>query len=291
MKSLRNEPEITVADAEGVAGQMALSRQHPEIQRMQTYFRMQLVAGWHIPPGASVLEIGCGQGDMTAALAHAVGSAGHVLAVDIAPPGYGGPLTVGQSADYLKSMPLGERIDFRLQCNLLDPSISFPADRFDYVVLAHCSWYFASLDEFRRILLRIHPWAKHLCYAEWEMAPNTLDQVAHLLAVLIQGEVAAFQEHSTGNVRTPFSRTRCKQLLRETGWHVTEESRVDSTQLMDAEWEIANCLGSSLSETALSAMPSNLLELLSSQKDTLRTLAGSGKNRSLSSILFAAERY
>lgn len=40
-------------------------------------------------PGESVLEIGCGQGDCTIVLAHAVGPTGSVVAVDPAPSGYG----------------------------------------------------------------------------------------------------------------------------------------------------------------------------------------------------------
>jgi predicted methyltransferase len=51
--------------------------------------RVQLVRSWGIHPGESVLEIGCGQGDTTIALAVAVGAEGRVVAVDPASPDYG----------------------------------------------------------------------------------------------------------------------------------------------------------------------------------------------------------
>ena len=88
---------IPVRDLENIARHTAWSAEHLDVQRVQTQFRMQLAEGWQIPQGAKVLEIGCGQGDMTAALANAVGTQGHVTAVDIASPEYGAPVTLGQS--------------------------------------------------------------------------------------------------------------------------------------------------------------------------------------------------
>jgi len=280
---------ISAEEAEGVARQMASSTRSPDVQAAQTHLRMQLVEGWQISHGAKVLEIGCGQGDMTAVLAHAVGSGGHVTAVDIASPQYGAPVSLGESAAHLSRTPLGQRIEFHFECDLMDPSLRFSANRFDYVVLAHCSWYFESLDQLRRVLLRVRPWARRLCYSEWELAPRALDQVAHMLSVLIQGQVEACKAASESNVRTPFSRTRLKQLLQETGWRVSAEAVLDSTLLADADWEIANCLRSSLPEAEAMNLPLKLLELLGSQVDTLRLVAGRGKNRSLDSCSIVAE--
>jgi ubiquinone/menaquinone biosynthesis C-methylase UbiE len=281
---------ITIEDAEGIARQMAVSPQYLDVQVRQTHFRMQLVEGWQIPQGAKVLEIGCGQGDMTAVLADAVGSRGHVAAVDIASPDYGGPVSLGESAEHLKRTALGPRIEFYFQYDVLDPATAFDANAFDYVVLTHCSWYFDSLDQLRRLLRRVRSWASHLCFSEWDKEPHTLNQVAHLLSVLIQGQVEAYKSDSAGNVRTPFSRTRLMQLLSETGWSVSTESVVDSTQLKDADWEIDHCLRSSLREAEALNLPLKFVELLGSQVDTLRLMAGRGKNRSLSSYSIVARR-
>ena len=40
--------------------------------------RLQLVSFFGIIPGSRILELGCGQGDTTIALAHAVGPTGHI---------------------------------------------------------------------------------------------------------------------------------------------------------------------------------------------------------------------
>lgn len=276
--------------AEAIARQMALGTEYSGEQVAQTLCRLQLVEGWQIPQGAKVLEVGCGQGDMTAVLAHAVGSSGHVTAVDSAPPQYGAPVSLGQSAEHLKGTPLGPRITFYFQYDLLDPANTFTENSFDYVVLAHCSWYFRSLDQLRQVLLHVHSWASHLCYSEWDMEPHTLDQVAHLLSILIQGQVEAYKIHSESNVRTPFSKARLKQLLQATGWSVSAESVLDTTQLKDADWEIDNCLRDSISEAHTLHLPVKLLELLDSQADTLRRMAERGKNRSLSSYSILAQR-
>lgn len=51
--------------------------------------RQQVAGAWGIPPGASVLEIGPGQGDFTVVLADIVGPTGRVVAVDNAPLEWG----------------------------------------------------------------------------------------------------------------------------------------------------------------------------------------------------------
>lgn len=59
------------------------------VQLRQTEHRISLVSKWNIPEGATILEIGCGQGDCTVVLAEAVGPNGHVTAIDPAPLTYG----------------------------------------------------------------------------------------------------------------------------------------------------------------------------------------------------------
>lgn len=51
--------------------------------------RLALLSFWSIKPGSRVLELGCGQGECTVALADAVGSEGFVDAVDPGSPDYG----------------------------------------------------------------------------------------------------------------------------------------------------------------------------------------------------------
>jgi SAM-dependent methyltransferase len=276
--------------AEQIAGLMAVSAQSSAIQITQTEYRLQLVERWQIPQGARVLEVGCGQGDMTAVLAHAVGERGHVTAVDIADPDYGAPVTVGASAQHLLATPLGQRIDFHFNYDVLDPANTFAPDTFDYVVLAHCSWYFASLDQLGAVLQRVRPWAKQLCFAEWDMQPQSLEQTAHLLAILIQGQIEAFKANSEANIRSPFSRQRFKALLGETGWNVASDSSMDTARLQDADWEIGWCLQSSLTEVETMDVPPKFKELLHSQVDVLRLSAQPRGNRPLPAYALTADR-
>lgn len=197
------------AKVPSLAAGMAAAEHSPDVQLSQTRHRAALVAGWRIPPGSTVLELGCGQGDMTAVLAEAVGPEGRVVAVDVAEPSYGAPVTLGESAARLTAGPLGPRIDFRFGTDVLDPSVGFPEGAFDHVVLAHCSWYFASLGQLRDTLVRVRPWARRLWFTEWDMTPASDGQLAHLLAVLIQGQIEAGARAARATSARPSPVRRC----------------------------------------------------------------------------------
>ncbi|MCC6791483.1 MAG: class I SAM-dependent methyltransferase [Thermomicrobiales bacterium] len=258
-------------------------------QRAQTRYRMALAKQWRIPPGARVLEIACGQGDMTAVLANAVGPDGHVTAIDIAEPSYGAPISLADSAAHLLAGPLGPRLAFRFQTDLLDPAVDFPADAFDLAVLAHGAWYFQDMETLARVLRRIRPWATRLCFAEWDLAPDALSQVPHLLAVVIQGQIELHKTGSESNVRTPFSRARFLELLAAAGWRAIEEAPGDTSELADAEWEIAQCLRGALPEAEAMDLPAKTRAFLASQGDLLRELAANPVSP-LPSYVLTAER-
>ncbi|MFJ3325658.1 class I SAM-dependent methyltransferase [Streptomyces griseus] len=260
---------------------MAAADHDPGVQLSQTRHRAALVAGWDITPGSTVLELGCGQGDMTAVLAEAVGPTGRVVATDVAEPSYGTPVTLGESAARLSAGPLGPRIDFRFTTDVLDASVAFPEDAFDHVVLAHCSWYFASLGQLRDTLARVRPWARRLCFAEWDLTPASDDQLAHLLAVLVQGQIEAAGSHGQGNVRTPFSRETLLRLLPEAGWTADGCRPVDTGDLQDGDWEVAACRDLTASRERMAALPEPLRQLVLSQADVLRAVAEPRGNRAL----------
>ncbi|MEV7360177.1 class I SAM-dependent methyltransferase [Kitasatospora sp. NPDC091276] len=262
-----------IATAPSIAAAMAAADVSPDIQLTQTRYRAALVSSWGIPAGASVLEVGCGQGDMTAVLAEAVGPQGRVVAVDIADPSYGAPVTLGQSAEHLKATPLGSRIDFRFGLDVLDEAVTFPDSGFDYAVLAHCSWYFASLDQLRETLARVRRWARNLCFAEWDLAPCSADQLPHLLAVLIQGQVMASGSRGEGNVRTPFSHASLLRVLAATGWDPVPGQSVDTTALQDGDWEVDACTALLDNVDRMAELPRTVLDLVLSQADVLRSLA------------------
>ena len=256
-----------------IAAAMAAAEGSPDVQLAQTRYRAALVTGLGIPAGASVLEVGCGQGDMTAVLAEAVGPEGRVVAVDIADPSYGAPVTLGQSAERLLATELGPRIEFRFNVDVLDEAVDFPEDGFDCVVLAHCSWYFASLEQLERTLARVRRWARTLCFTEWDLTPVDRGQLPHLLAVLIQGQIEASGSRGNGNVRAPFSREGLLRLLPAAGWEPTATRTEDTAGLQDADWEVGACSALLQDAERMAALPLPMRELVLSQADVLRSLA------------------
>ncbi|MFD9573466.1 class I SAM-dependent methyltransferase [Streptomyces sp. NPDC059982] len=282
-----DETEL-MAKAPSIAADMAAAGVSPEIQLTQTRYRTALVSSWGIPAGASVLEVGCGQGDMTAALAEAVGPQGRVVAVDIADPSYGAPITLGQSAKHLKATPLGSRIDFRFGLDVLDEAVTFPDNGFDYAVLAHCAWYFESLDQLGATLTRLRRWARNLCCAEWDLAPRSVEQLPHLLAVLIQGQIEAGGSRGEGNVRTPFSRESLLRILPAAGWNPVPGQAVDTTALQDGDWEVDACMTLLDDANRMAELPQTVRDLVLSQADVLRPLAKRHGNMPLSAYSLIA---
>ncbi|MFJ9948730.1 methyltransferase domain-containing protein [Kitasatospora sp. NPDC091207] len=260
---------------------MAAADHSPDAQLIQTRHRASVASSWDIRPGSTVLELGCGQGDMTAVLAGAVGPEGRVVAVDVADPTYGAPVTLGASAARLAASPLGPRIEFHLGTDVRDPSVDFSSDAFDHIVLAHCAWYFASLGQLRDTLARVRPWARRLWFAEWDLTPSSGDQLAHLLSVLIQGQIEAAGSHGEGNVRTPFSREALLRLLPETGWTADGNGPVDTDGLQDADWEITACLDLITGGERLATLSEPVRQLVLSQTDALRAVAAPHGNRPL----------
>ncbi|MGY2686102.1 class I SAM-dependent methyltransferase [Pseudomonas tolaasii] len=236
-------------------------------QRIQSQFRAALVNSWDIAPGARVLEIGCGQGDMTAVLAQHVGPFGHVTAVDPARADYGAPLTVGQATARIRASHLGERIDFHLGCDLLDePSLG----TFDYVVFAHCSWYFHSAERLARTLAAAMRYAPVLCFSEWDNQPRHLEQMGHLLAVQILEQVAYIDRELAGNVQTPLARATVKALIKQAGWTLNREKTLADKKMQDGSWEVEHALSIKAASIGKD-MPAALRAALASQIELLRT--------------------
>jgi hypothetical protein len=162
---------------------------------------------------------------------------------------------------------MGSRVEFRLLFDALEHS--FENDAFDVIVLAHCTWYFSDPTVLRRILSHVRPWSRKLCLSEWDLQPQTIEQLGHLLAVLIQGQTEAYKLESHANVRSPYSREYLRTVLSETGWDVASDRLVDTSELADARWEIAMCLQNSEREAA-ELMPARLQFLQRSLIDVLR---------------------
>ncbi|KAI0503091.1 SAM-dependent methyltransferase [Xylaria bambusicola] len=220
---------------------------HPEIEEAQVSHRIRLVNAWAIPPGARVLELGCGQGTATAVLAEAVGETGHVDAVDPAAPDYGAPFTLAQAQAHLSASPVGNRISWHQaspQDFLRQPASN--TDRngvWDVAVLAHCIWYFASERELGDILTALRGRVKTLCIAEYALHATEKSALPHVLAVLARGALESCKEDSTENVRSLLSPVAIKEVASRCGWECAKESTlVPELGLLDGSWEVGSVM-------------------------------------------------
>ncbi|ORY90896.1 hypothetical protein BCR35DRAFT_317020 [Leucosporidium creatinivorum] len=191
-----------------------------------------------------VFEVGCGQGDATAVLAAAVGEGGSVTGCDPASLDYGSPWTLGQAQDYLKKSEVGDRITW-LQADPVDYLESHPEVMFDYGVLIHSLYYFASPTQLIRTLKTLAAHSRHgILLAEWALTSSTPSSLSHLLAVLTQSSLEAkspLDKGEASNVRTVLSPARIKELL-TTGdepRRLVKEGRVTPGEaLQDGGWEV-----------------------------------------------------
>lgn len=268
---------------------MAISSGDSSIQKVQTEHRLNLAKFWDIKKGDRVLEIGCGQGDTTAVLAYLVGEKGFVQGIDIASPDYGSPATLGQAAEVLTKSKLGNQIKINFEVDVLSPTIDFPYNSFDIIVLSHCSWYFKTFEQLYDVLKKIKKWGKKLCFAEWDARINRSEQLPHFLAVLIQAQYECFKENSLSNVRTLFTANDLKDLAERAGWNIIKEQSILSNALQDGEWEVANTLrGYQLDLENLDTMPLKLKSLIQSEVTILKEVIKTSEIKPMATYAFIA---
>ncbi|WP_342572858.1 class I SAM-dependent methyltransferase [Paenibacillus sp. FSL R5-0749] len=260
------------------------------IQSIQTEHRMKLGHFWGIQKGNRVLEIGCGQGDTTAVLAHLVGEHGYVHGVDIAPEDYGTPLTVGEAAAKLRRSPLGDRIRMDYEFDILSDQVKFAENEFDVIVLSHCSWYLKSFDELARILSKVRTWGHQLCFAEWDARVTDVSQLSHWLSVLIQSQVECYKENSFSNVRTLFTPEDIQELVTASGWMMKEEISIHSSELQDGRWETEMTLTEAPEELKRLPIPDKVKTLLLSELKLLRTHHALGPGSPLGTYAIIANK-
>lgn len=266
---------------------MATSDKMYEIQRIQTEHRVRLAEFWGIKDGNRILEIGCGQGDTTAVLAYFVGENGFVNGIDIAPENYGGPITVGESANYLEKSKLGKQIKIDFKTNVLSDKIDFPEKCFDIVVLSHCSWYLRSFDELEQILKKARRWGRRLSFAEWDTRISSIEQYPHYLAALIQAQYECFKPDSLSNIRTIFTPMDMKRIAERAGWSIIKEETILSENMQDGKWEADVVMNDYKSEIDnLNNVPEKFKELIKSEVDLLSEYTTKNKIKSLSTFAF-----
>ncbi|MBT2689400.1 class I SAM-dependent methyltransferase [Bacillus sp. ISL-47] len=251
------------------------------IQQIQLQHRLSLVEAFNIQEGMRVLEIGCGQGDTTAAIANAAGESGHVTAIDIASPDYGSPLTLGQATDRIKKSPLRERITFHFEMDFMNFSETITP--YDIAVLSHSSWYFKDPKDLKNYFQRLRKMTKRICFAEWDLDFTSMTQRAHFYAVSILALYSSFVKND-GNIQNLFDKTQIRHLLKQANFQIEKELTVDATYLQDAQWEkdYANIIQDEFTNT--SAM---MQTLINSYYELMNR--SSGNEQSLNSFILCAK--
>ncbi|KAI0128256.1 S-adenosyl-L-methionine-dependent methyltransferase [Xylariales sp. AK1849] len=191
--------------------------------------RLQLIEHWGIQPGSRVLEVGCGQGDFTIALAQAVGPKGRVVAVDPAPLDWGTPDYASARAHVLASF-LGSRIEF-VQA---DPISFFTAPTttdqdFDYIVFGYCIWFFSDPSFLTSMLKEAHKHrrAPKVLIVECSLSVSDLAQVPHVLSALADNALESFRGgESRRNIRCALSPRQISEMAKDAGWTLRDESFV-----------------------------------------------------------------
>lgn len=249
---------------------MHLSGFTGDITKTRIEHRLRLVDFWNIYYGSRILEIGCGQGETTAALAYAVGENGFVYAVDLANENYGSPENLGFARERLMGSHIGDRINIDLGVNILSDSFDFEPNSFGYVVLSHCLWYLSSQEELRDILFKVRKWAPRICIAEWDPRVSTMGQYRHFMAANIQAICEAYHVSDHFNIKTMFYPHEIENAMCSCGWDITNSGSIDAYDVQDAYWEIdivKDMFPRKISE--LKEMPPKLRRLLLSQIYTL----------------------
>ena len=203
-----------------------------QIQRIQLKHRQSVVDAFGLKKGMRVVEVGCGQGDTTIVLADAVGEEGYVLAVDIASPDYGAPVTVGEATSAIAASEFGSRIDFQLQTDLLD----VPEESFDVAILSHSSWYFRNPEQLLSYFKKLRRMAKRICIAEWDINFTRMAQRPHFAATAILALYSEFIDND-GNIQHVFDSIQLQGMLEAAGWTVHQTVGVDASYLQDGTWE------------------------------------------------------
>lgn len=262
-----------------------------EIQTVQTQHRIHLAEYWGIHAGENVLEIGCGQGDTTAVLAYFVGDKGTVHAIDIAGPDYGAPETLGEAMAKLQQSSVGKQITVDFETDILSAEIDFPENTFDTIVFSHSSWYLTSQDVLLEMFTKLHKWGKRLVFAEWDTQVTDSHQLPHFLAALLQAQYESFRETTEANIRTLITPEDSKNLAKQAGWNVVDETVIPSKDLQDGAWEVDMTLSDAPEAIAsISNMPEKLKILLSSQLNSLNSYHEQENIQSMDTFSFIATK-
>jgi hypothetical protein len=206
-------------------------------QSAQFAHRKNLLQKWSIPTNSKIVELGCGQGICTEILAAAVGSGGHIDAIDPAPLDYGSPETLGEAQARISSYDIGPQISWH-QAEPLDFLASTKQGTYDGAVLCHSIWYFASPAQVSDTLKALKGTSSKLYVAEYSPSTTEPGALPHVLATLARASLEAHKAVSDQNIRTALPPSSIRSLAEEAGWKLVQEEIITpDADLEDGSWE------------------------------------------------------
>lgn len=204
--------------------------------------RLNLLRNSNIRDGDRILEIGCGQGDCTTALALLYPNA-HLTAIDPAPLDYGSPETLGQAQARIKTYDFGPRIDF-VQATPTALLQTVEDGAYDVALMCHSLWYFSNRSDVVATMQALRGKAKKLFIAEWGLKSQTREGDVHVQIAFTRAACEAHIPDSTANIRSPLSPGQIRKCVVDAGWGLKREMSVPSGPgLQDAKWEFDMLLG------------------------------------------------
>lgn len=227
--------------AERIASDSPYHNTHAVIELSQARFRVQVLNAWNraIKPGMRVLEIGCGQGTFTAILAEAVGSTGHVDALDPASPTYGSPVNLGDSQAAWNNSRYGPRIAFH-EMELEEFLLDTQGKTWDVAVMCLSMWYLESHFVLERIFHVLKGRVSHICTAEYDLNASHPAAIPHVMAAMVRGCREYSQDGSDANIRTPMGRHVIQLCGKRSGWEPINGGKTinPDEDLQDGSWEV-----------------------------------------------------
>ncbi len=216
--------------------------------------RLATIHSWGVQEGNRLLDIGCGQGESSVALAAVVGDSGHITALDTASMDYGHPFTMRAAHEHIQQSVLGPRISFYpLDAQTFFAEQRRPTDAaLDGAVLCQSLFYFPDEGEVRALFATLRRAGVARIYAaEWSYAASRDAQRAHILATAAQALFYRCKppQHRPGllreqNVRAGVDQQAILRAARAAGYKVAREMLVTpGDDMREGEFEVGFVLG------------------------------------------------